>query len=170
MLDFAILAFPRSGTTWATAWLSHYATVLHDPIVTRSHDEIEAWADATSGYTGISCTASMLWPEWVKNTYERGTRILVLRRPVHEINKSLEAIDLPTIAPNMEHQIDQLPGLHLDYNMLFDSDAAQQILEYCLPDATFSPVHHAEMCDMHIVIADHVIERLKEIARRSGVH
>jgi len=102
MIDFAIFSCGRSGSTWTAAWLSKYASVLHDPAARYTYEEIQAWGEETEGFTGISCTAGWLYG-WADRLRKDGVPVVKLYREASgdggrmKINRSFERVGLPPI-------------------------------------------------------------------------
>lgn len=169
MIDFAVFALPRSGTTWATAWLSHYATVLHDPLMDRTPDEIMQWGDETPGPTGIVCTAGWMLPDWVERLYKDGTRVVYVVRDEDEVRSSLAQIGLPDMPRKAIRRFDRaasdLPDREFPFRWMFLPHVADGLLDLVLPTVEFNPTHHAELARMHIEPTQEVIDRLRSMAR-----
>ena len=88
MIDFMLLASPRSGTTWAANLLTTDTTLcLHDPLFTHHYSELDGIE--SNKRLGVSCTGLCLFPEYV-NSHQ--ARKVVLHRDLREINRSLDAI------------------------------------------------------------------------------
>jgi len=161
-LSFAVFGLGRCGTTWATAWLSGYAHVLHDPILTRSVTEMADWAYSRGELPrGIVCTASWLVPGLVDALLERGKPVVGLRRNADETDASYRRIGLGGLPDVAVRRWDTIGIDTTPWTDLFDKDGAQAILARLMPWATFDPIHHEEMTRMHIEPAQHVIDAIK---------
>lgn len=160
MLDFAIIALPRSGTTWAANWMttkSNYC--LHDPLATYTFDDLAKWGDMGAGFHGVSCTMLWAFPEWVKN-YVR--RWVILERPIDEIQASLAEIGLPPINEKMYAEFKQMPGLRVDWKNLFEPEAAKEIYNHLLPIGGFDAERHKVLRELHITPRFEAMQPRKE--------
>jgi hypothetical protein len=107
-LDFMVLAYPRSGTTWAANWLTTDRSLcLHDPWsigmpATWPHD----------GRTrGIACTGSYLMPKWLAQ-YDVPT--LVIERERDDCDASMAKIGL-TAGDVPQSMIDDVPAYRIAF-------------------------------------------------------
>lgn len=91
MINFMILGGPRSATTWAANWLTTDTSVcLHDPLLEYRLEHLQRITFDGKRF-GISCTSSLLYPDWVNQ--QRCPKV-ILYRDVKEINNSLRALGL----------------------------------------------------------------------------
>lgn len=145
MIDFMILALPRSGTTWAANWLTTDNSMCwHDPVTRLLPKEIDKLSIGKK-YHGISCTGAWMWSQWVK---DHPARKIILLRDINEINASLESIGLPLMTQSMVDRFNALEGIKVPYTDLFESP--QFIWKNMLPDIPFDPQRHAELVKMNI--------------------
>lgn len=145
MLKFAIIALPRSGTTWAANWLSTRTFhVKHDPLYSAHYMD---WGRL---YDAVSCTGIWRWPRWV---YGYPCKKLILHRPLAEVNASLASIGFPEISEEKAATLKELKGddiMHLDHKALFDPEAAKAIWRWLDHPGTFDAAWHAELVRMRI--------------------
>jgi hypothetical protein len=91
MINFMVLAGPRSATTWLANLLTTDETLcLHDPFLEYTADQLQQ-IHIPGRRIGISCTAALLHPEWV--LAQRCPKILIYRDP-REINASLRVLGM----------------------------------------------------------------------------
>lgn len=92
MINFMVLGGPRSGTTWAANWLTTDTTMcLHDPLLEYRIEDLQRITFAGGHRFGISCTSSLLYPDWVN---AQKCPKVILYRDVKEINRSLRELGL----------------------------------------------------------------------------
>src|SRR5574338_419459 len=93
-LDFLIVALPRSGTTWASEWLSTDGIACHhDPLDTLHPSRWRELHRHNQRLTGAADTGIWAWPDRVPALAER---VLVLHRNPGSTIASLEKLDWPT--------------------------------------------------------------------------
>lgn len=140
MIEFMVIAYPRSGTTWAANWLSTDTTLcLHDPLWKRTYQDLDTIKSKKT--LGISCTGIGLFPEWLN---QHPARKVILHRHVDEVNKSLAEIGLP---PTAVMKLDDISGMHVYWKDIFDSP--RKIYEYLL-ELPFDEERHTELKSMEI--------------------
>lgn len=121
-----VIAAPRSGTTWASAWLTTDTTLcLHDPLWTRHYSELDAIQSTKT--LGIACTGIALFPDWL---HQHPARKVILHRELNEVDASLEAIGLPRCSLAWAGVLECVSGMHLPWRALWDSP--KQIYEFLL--------------------------------------
>lgn len=149
-MDFIIVSFPRSGSTWAANWLTSADTYCaHDPLYQSHFRDFDAViGEAAAGrVAGIACTGTgWLWPEWVN---QHPARKLILRRPVAEVNASLRKIGWPSMPINAEARLSEVEGWHVPYTDLFDTNKAAVIWRY-LTTRPFDAARHAQLVQMRV--------------------
>lgn len=140
MVEFMVIAAPRSGTTWASNWLTTDTSLcLHDPLYTRHYREWDAIETAKS--LGISCTGIYHFPAWLN---AHPARKVILHRSPQEINASQEAIGLPPAPAEQINSLWSIEGEHWDWKAIFDPTQAAVIYEYLLR-RPFDAERHAEL-------------------------
>ena len=134
MIDFAIIALPRSGTAWAANFLTCDDKIcLHDPLATMNLEELQNHSG------GISCTAMWLNHEFV---YSNIKRWIILERDVQEVNQY--AVNAG-YEPFNEHAINlfrNLRGPRMNWQALFNEESAKDIFEYLRPDDKFDSARY----------------------------
>jgi hypothetical protein len=128
MVEFMIIAAPRSATTWASNWLTTDETLcLHDPLIKWTRDELDAIE--TPKMLGIACTAIALFPEWVN---AHPARKVILHRDLSEVDDSLDRIGMTGCGSQWAGVLDRIDGVHMPWDALFDPVRAKAIYEYLL--------------------------------------
>lgn len=148
MIDFAILALPRSGTTWAANWLTGYRHIcLHDPLQHYTQEDLLRWSYRNPKETGVSCTGLWMHPEWVETHIRRW---IIIDRPVHEVQSSLFQIGLPPMGEQAIERFRAMPGRRFQMTDLFKPESASEIQRLLMPHRPFDIDRHRELCKMEI--------------------
>jgi hypothetical protein len=117
MVEFMLIAAPRSGTTWAANWLTTDTTLcLHDPLFTHHYRDLDSLTSKKR--LGVSCTGLYNFPEWV-NAHP-AKKVILHRSPI-EVNSSLERLGLPALPLSSFNALAKLNGFHCDWLELFES-------------------------------------------------
>lgn len=128
MIDFMILAAPRSATTWASNWLTtDHSTCLHDPLLKWTKDELMTLESAPGKSVGVACTGLALFPDWVN---AHPARKVILHRDLCEVDHSLARIGMTPCSAQWDGVLEKIDGIHLDWLDLFRQPRA--IYEYLL--------------------------------------
>ena len=116
MIEFMLLAAPRSGTTWAANWLTTDTTLcFHDPLFTYHYTDLDQIKSRK--HLGISCTGLSYFPKWV-NCHP--ARKIVLHRDIDEVNESLKKIGLPPVVIEYMNKLASIEATHLPWTDLFE--------------------------------------------------
>ncbi len=143
MIEFMLIAAPRSATTWAANWLTTDTTMcLHDPLLKWTRSELAHLNSPRR--LGIACTGIALFPDWVN---DHPARKVILHRPLHEIDQSLVDIGMTPISKHWEGVLEKIQGMHLDWQELFLRP--QAIYEYLL-DLPFDAERWALLREMNV--------------------
>jgi hypothetical protein len=143
MIEFMLIAAPRSGTTWAANWLTTDATLcLHDPSWTHHYTELDSIK--SNKILGISETMLCAFPDWVNR---HPARKVILHRPVDEINESLAGMGLPPIQQNHYDLLERIDGEHYSWTDLFDDP--RKIYEH-LTELSFDEERHKFLCEIQM--------------------
>lgn len=112
-----VIGPPRSGTAWASVWLSAY----HDPLWDYFY------ADLDTLDSGICCTGLGLFPDWVSR---HPAPKVILHRAIGEVDASLSQLGLPPVDATFFHNLEQMDGLHVHWTELFTN--ANKIWEHLI--------------------------------------
>lgn len=153
MLDFMIIGLPRSGTTWASNWLTTDAVhCVHDPLYTTHYSD---WDHAlprdhapSAKHVGVSCTGIWRWAGWVN---DHPARKVILHRDLGEVRKSMVEIGLPDILTAKDAAaLDEIIGYHVPYDSLFDPTEAKLIWDYLVPGQVFNEDRHRALVQIEM--------------------
>jgi len=144
MIEFMVIAAPRSGTTWAANWLTTDTTLcLHDPLYRWHYLQLDRIESRRT--LGISCTGSYFFADWLN---AHPARKVILHRDAGEINRDLEAIGLPSMGGDCySGPLWSIHGRHHDWQDLFHKPA--EIYEFLL-EQPFDKERHDLLVQMHI--------------------
>ena len=116
MVEFMVIAAPRSGTTWAANWLTTDRTLcLHDPLFECHYEHLDRIH--TEKLLGVSCTGLAFFVDWVN---AHPARKVVLHRDIKEINESLDSIGLAALDNTYLDRLDRIEGYHTDWSDIFN--------------------------------------------------
>lgn len=146
MIEFMVIAAPRSGTTWAANWLTTNDTLcLHDPLHTRHYNDLDLIK--SDKHLGISCTGIRMFGEFLA---KHPARKVILHRDPTEINASLSEIGLPEIdGEKVSTMLQSIKGLHFQWTDLFSERQAELIHEFLL-EKPFDTERHQVLMAMSI--------------------
>lgn len=117
MIDFMVIAAPRSGTTWIANWLTTDTTLcLHDPLASYHYSELDDIK--SSKKLGVSCTGLYLFPEWVN---KHPAKKIIIHRDIEEVNKSLYSIGFPLLPLNTNEKLLDIEGIHTTLEAVLSS-------------------------------------------------
>jgi len=144
MLDFMVIALPRSGTTWVSNWLtSDKVHCIHDPLAMHRYNELDNIK--SDKVLGISCTAIFTYKDYLK---KHPAKKLILHRDIDEINTSLVSAGMSGIIhSSWQYILDDIEGLHIPWTDLFNHP--KEIYEY-LTGLPFDEERYIELRQMHI--------------------
>lgn len=144
-IRFMLLGAPRSGTTWASNWLTTEKSLcLHDPLL--EYDETELDAIECDRMLGVSCTALPLACDFVN---AHPARKVIVHRDRRAIDASLVGIGLTPLGRHWNGALDRIEGVHVDYLAMFDPAEAGRIYEY-LTGLPFDKARHAQLAQMYV--------------------
>lgn len=141
MIEFMLLAAPRSATAWAANWLTTDRSLcLHDPLNRWTLEELDQrWLRQRC--LGIACTASALLPD----INQHPARKVVLHREPREVRESMERLHIHGSYDFAA--LDRIQGRHYDWRQLFDDPAP--IYEYLIRQP-FDAERHEELVGMNV--------------------
>lgn len=146
MIQFMIVAAPRSGTAWASAWLTNGDVFCqHDMGWDYAHTEMDAVAERHEDKQfGAACTTLALYPQWLN---AHPARKVILHRDRQEVQESLRRVGLPKCPQTLFENLDEITGMHVHWLDLFHHP--QRIHEHLL-STPFDPARHTLLKDMRI--------------------
>ncbi len=138
MIEFMVIAAPRSGTTWAANWLTTDTTLcIHDPLWEHQWDGLDKIESKKT--LGISCTALALIRGYANR---HKARKVILHRDTDEIDSSLLEIGLPQLGQEWNGALDSIEGYHCEWQDIFYNP--RPIYEHLL-QLPFDSERHAEL-------------------------
>jgi len=147
VLDFIVVGFPRSGTSWISNWLTTDDTIcLHDPLNFLYPRQIER-LEYTGKRVGICCTGSWLLPEWVN---KQGVRTAVITRDRDCRAASLSRFGFHPLPEELETRASKINGLRFDFDDLWYQREAKALWEYLMPGKPFDLLRYNMLRDLNI--------------------
>lgn len=142
MIEFMVIAAPRSGTAWAANWLTTDTTLcLHEPTA-RWNPEV--WDTLQSQRKlGVACTASAVLHRDFLNAHP--ARKVVLHRDIGEIRASMESLAIP--GDYDPAALEQIEGQHYEWTEIFSNPAPMYEFLLGLP---FDTERHTELLAFNI--------------------
>lgn len=142
MIEFMVIAAPRSGTAWAANWLTTDSTLcLHEPTARWIPKEWDTLRSERK--LGVACTVSAVLHRDFLNGHS--ARKVILHRPINEIRASMGSL---AIAGDYDvTALEQINGQHYEWSELFSNPAP--IYEFLL-GKPFDGERHAELLAFNI--------------------
>lgn len=138
-----VIGAPRSGTAWASNWLTTEKTLcMHEVLFTHAPEDLDKVpCDRT---LGVADTGLMLFPEWV--AAHPAKKVILHREPRH-IMASLRRAGLEDAWQDWPRLLRSLPGLHVKWDVLFKDPA--KITRH-LFDSEPDMVRHALLAKLNV--------------------
>jgi len=145
-LDFIVLAYPRSGTTWLANWLTtDHSLCLHDPWAIGTP---ETWLPHFNlNFSGISCTVSALLPEWLQGY---SCPIAIIERDRRDCDASLAAAGLMVPGEVVTAALDDVNARRFAFDALWTEDGARALWAHLLPHLPFNAKRYRLLRGMQI--------------------
>lgn len=116
MIDFMLLGAPRSGTAWASVWLTTAtSTCLHDPLWDHYYKDLDK-IPKEGKRLGVACTGLAVFPQWL-NAHPAPK--VILHRDPHERAASMRRQGIPTPDAGLLANLDKIQGIHVPWTWLF---------------------------------------------------
>ena len=126
-INFFITGLPRSGTAWASNFLTWKDSTCYHELLYQIEDisiynEI---LDSSSGrFTGDSDTMLVYLLPWIKKEYP-DSKFIFIKRDVEEVRKSLKnngfsTLNLDELNRQLEWNIEHIDGMVIDFKDLFE--------------------------------------------------
>jgi hypothetical protein len=146
VISFMVLANQRSATTWMANLLTTDKTwCVHDPFLEYTLDQVTQLY-VPEKRIGISCTASILHPEWVNA--QRCPKIILYRDP-DEINASLRQMGMVPLEVSKHNiRIQGIKAPMYQWDEVFKMHVARNICERF--DVPFDIYRFRELAKMNI--------------------
>lgn len=146
MIDFMIIAAPRSGTAWAANWLTDaHSFCHHDPLFERHYAEFDDMDRVDGRQLGISCTGIANFPEYLKT---HPAKKVILHRREDQVQDSCSAIGFPPMPTGFFEKLKAIDGLHVPWTYLFHKP--EGIHRYLFGDRLFDARRHALLVQLNV--------------------
>ena len=152
MLDFMIVALPRSGTAWAANFMTTERSLCwHEPLA--DHDLADLDKMKMTGLFGIADTQLSLFDPSELNAHP--ARKLIIHRDFGEIARSLNALSLAPFDDALKHlkscdeRMYEVEGWHMPYPALFEADSFKPAFQW-LTNMQFDRARHAVLKSLNV--------------------
>lgn len=146
MIDFMIIAAPRSGTAWAANWLTTETTFcLHDPLFERHYSEIDDLKGDDGRFFGIACTGLANFPEYLKS---HPAKKVILHRREDQVQASCSALGFPPLPTEFFEKLKAIDGLHIPWTYLFHKP--EHIHRFLFGGRLFDARRHALLAQLNV--------------------
>lgn len=126
MIEFMVIALPRSGTAWVSNLLTTDTTLcIHDATAQYTLPDLDNFQ--TKKILGVADTGLALLPDWVN---AHPARKIVIVRDHDEINQSLINAGMPTLNPEHSTKLMNIKADHIQFKDLFNPSYAASVYEY----------------------------------------
>lgn len=164
MIEFMVIAAPRSGTAWCSNWLTdNVRHCLHDPLYDHHYEDFDA-ITIPRKRIGVACTGLGLFPEWVSM---HPARKVILHRDRDEVNQALRSQGLPKCPHSLFKGLESIAGLHVQWTDLFRNPA--EIWQHLFPGEELDVVRHKHLAQLNVtsnwrarVQDQNVLDRLRK--------
>lgn len=146
MIDFMIIAAPRSGTAWAANWLTdHHSFCFHDPLFERHYEDLDQ-LEADGRLVGIACTGLANFPEYLK---AHPAKKVVLHRRQDQVNDSCTALGFPPVPQKFFESLESITdALHVPWTYLFSKP--EHIHRFLFGGRPFDRRRHAQLIGLNV--------------------
>jgi hypothetical protein len=141
-LDFIVLSYPRSGSTWVANWLTTDRSLcLHDPFALGMPD---AWP-VDARIRGIACTGAPLLGDWLDGYT---CPVAIIERDRADCDASLKGIGYAGNVPSA--RLDAMAGYRIAFDDLWREDAARALWAHLLPTLAFDAIRYRLLQTMQV--------------------
>jgi hypothetical protein len=145
MIHFMVLGLPRSGTAWASNWLTDSLMVCHhDPLFQHPVEALDS-LPCDERVLGIADTGLWKFPEFLAS---HPARKVMLHRDLDEVNASLRRSGLPPVSRTHERMLWEIDGAHCDWRMLFEQP--RFIYHYLFGVVMLDTLRHSMLCKLNV--------------------
>jgi hypothetical protein len=143
MIDFMVLALPRSGTAWVANLLTTDTSLcIHEAFMDHSIDDLDN--RSYDGMLGIAETSAFTKVDEIN---QHSAKKLVIERPLNEVNESIAELGFKTML-SYDLMI-QLKGYRIAFKDLFNYDIMAEAYYYLLRKE-LNQERHRMLCQMNI--------------------
>jgi len=145
MIDFMVLALPRSGTAWAANLLTTDTSLcIHEAFIDHSINDLDI--RPYDGMLGIAETSAFIR---VDELNLHSAKKLIIDRPFDEINKSIAELGFKAMPSYSADLMIQLKGYRIAFKDLFNYDIMAEAYYYLLRKE-LNQERHRMLCQMNI--------------------
>ena len=145
MIDFMVLALPRSGTAWVANLLTTDTSLcIHEAFMDHSINDLDN--RSYNGMLGIAETSAFIK---VDELNLHSAKKLVIERPFNEVNESIAKLGFKAMPSYSDDLMIQLKGYRIAFKDLFNYDIMAEAYYYLLRKE-LNQERHRMLCQMNI--------------------
>ena len=145
MIDFMVLALPRSGTAWIANLLTTDSSLcIHEAFMDISIDDLDN--RPYDGMLGIAETSAFTKVDEIN---QHSAKKLVIERPLNEVNESIAELGFKAMPSYSADLMIQLKGYRIAYKDLFNYEIMSEAYYYLLRKE-LNQERHKMLCQMNI--------------------
>jgi hypothetical protein len=146
MIDFMIIAAPRSGTAWAANWLTDsHSFCHHDPLFERHYSDLDA-IESDGRVMGVACTGLANFTEFVNG--HPAKKIVLHRRP-DQVNDACLANGFEPVPMELFKKLESIQdALHVPWTYLFQKP--EGIHRFLFGDRPFDARRHRLLVGLNV--------------------
>ena len=145
MIDFMVLALPRSGTAWVSNLLTTDTSLcIHEAFMDHSINDLDA--RSYDGMLGIAETSAFTKVDEIN---QHSAKKLVIERPLNEVNESIAKLGFKAMPSYSADLMIQLKGYRIAYKDLFNYEIMAEAYYYLLRKE-LNQERHKMLCQMNI--------------------
>lgn len=145
MIDFMVLALPRSGTAWVSNLLTTDTSLcIHEAFMDNSINDLD-----TRSYDGMLGIAETSAFTKVDEINQHSAKKLVIERPLNEVNESIAELGFKAMPSYSADLMIQLKGYRIAYKDLFNYEIMSEAYYYLLRKE-LNQERHRMLCQMNI--------------------
>jgi hypothetical protein len=145
MIDYMVIALPRSGTAWVANLLTTGDDIcLHESFMTETLETLDN--KEHSGLLGISETSAIFFEDEINR---HPAKKLIIERPLDEINNSLINLGLYTFTPEINSLLNNIEGYKISFNDLFNEDVMGKAYKF-LTGKEMNKDRHKLLCSFGV--------------------
>ena len=145
MIDFMVLALPRSGTAWVANLLTTDTSLcIHEAFMDHSINDLDNLS--YDGMLGIAETSAFTKVDEIN---QHSAKKLVIERPLNEVNESIAKLGFKAMPSYSDDLMIQLKGYRIAFKDLFNYDIMAEAYYYLLRKE-LNQERHKMLCQMNI--------------------
>jgi hypothetical protein len=145
MIDFMVLALPRSGTAWVANLLTTDTSLcIHEAFMDHSINDLDN--RSYNGLLGIAETSAFTKVDEIN---QHSAKKLVIERPFNEVNESIVRLGFKAMPSYSADLMIQLKGYRIAYKDLFNYEIMAEAYYYLLRKE-LNQERHRMLCQMNI--------------------